>query len=100
MKDTNRAKGKTKIVYTEKMEDAHQTALDVIRANTYNHMISFNLIDRYLKVGTPIAIKTKNSIILNTYISAIKIIKSKSYAYVCGNMRIGFIDKLLKERKN
>lgn len=100
MKDANRAKGKTKIVYTEKMEDAHQTALDVIRANTYNHMISFNLIDRYFKVGTPIAIKTKNSIILNTYISAIKIIKSKSYAYTCGNMRVGFIDKLLKERKN
>ncbi len=99
MKDNNRAKGKTKIIYTEKMEDAPQEALDVIKQNTYNHMISFNLIDRYLKVGTPIAIKTKNSIILDTYISAIKITKSRMYEYICGNMRIGLIDKIKKERR-
>lgn len=99
MKDNNRAKGKTKIIYTEKIEDAPQEALDVIKQNTYNHMISFNLIDRYLKVGTPIAIKTKNSIILDTYISAIKITKSRMYEYICGNMRIGLIDKIKKERR-
>lgn len=99
MKDKNRAKGKTKIIYTEKMEDAPQEALDTIKQNTYNHMISFNLIDKYLKVGTPIAIKTKNSIILNTYISAIKITKSRMYEYTCGNMRVRFIDKIKKERR-
>lgn len=99
MKDNNRAKGKTKVIYTEKMEDAPQEALDVIKQNTYNHMISFNLIDRYLKVGTPIAIKTKNSIILDTYISAIKITKSRMYEYMCGNMRVRFIDKIKKERR-
>lgn len=52
------------------------------------------------KSGTPIAIKTKESLIFNTYISAIKITQNKFYEYTCGNIRINFIDKLLKERKN
>lgn len=99
MKDENRAKGKVETIYVEKMEDAPQEALNVIRQNTYNHMISFNLVSKYLKVGTPIAIKTKNSIILDTYISAVKIRKSQLYEYVCGNMRVGFINKLKKERR-
>lgn len=99
MNDENRAKGKVEIVYTEKMEDAHQVALDTMKQNTYNHMISFNFIDKYMKVGTPIAIKTKNSIILDTYISAVKIKKSRMYEYTCGNMRVGFIEKLKKEKR-
>lgn len=97
--NTNRADGETKIIYTEKMEDAKQTALDEFKQNSYNHMVSFNMLHRYMEVGTPIAIKTKKSVILNTYISAIKITQKKSYEYICGNMRIKFIDKLLKERK-
>ena len=51
------------------------------------------------KYGTPIAIKTKESLIFNTYISAIKITQKKFYEYTCGNIRINFIDKLLKERR-
>lgn len=95
----NRAEGKIETVYTENYEDAPQKALDVMKANSYNHNITFNLYDKYIKVGTPIAIKTKESIILNTYISAIKITQNKFYEYTCGNIRIKFIDKLLKERK-
>lgn len=99
MTNPNRADGKIETVYTENYEDAEQKALDVMKANAYNHNITFNLYDRYIKVGTPIAIKTKESIILDTYISAVKITQNKFYEYTCGNIRIKFIDKLLKERK-
>lgn len=99
MKNTNRAKGKIKTVYTQNYEDAPQKALDEIKTNTYNHNITFKYYDRYIKVGTPIAIKTKKSLIFDTYISAIKITQSKFIEYTCGNIRIKFIDKLLKERK-
>ena len=100
MNDENRAGGKVETVYTENYEDANQKALDVMKANSYNHNITFNLYDKYIKVGTPIAIKTKESIILDTYISAVKITQKKFYEYTCGNIRVKFIDKLLKERRN
>lgn len=100
MNDENRADGKTATVYTANYEDAQQTALDQMKANAYNHNITFSYHDRYIPVGTPIAIKTKESLIFDTYISAIKITQNKFYDYTCGNIRINFIDKLLKERKN
>lgn len=100
MNDVNRADGKVETIYTENYEDANQKALDVMKSNSYNHNITFNLYDKFLKVGTPIAIKTKKSIILDTYISAVKISQKKFYEYTCGNIRIKFIDKLLKERRN
>ena len=94
----NRAKGKTVTVYTEKYEDAKETALNQIKQNSYNHNITFDYYDRYLPIGTPIAIKTKESLIYNTYISAVVITESKFIKYTCGNIRVNFIDKLLKER--
>lgn len=96
--DTNRAEGRVETVYTASYEDAQQTALDVMKANSYNHNITFSYNDRLIGVGTPITIKTKESLIYNTYISAIKITQSKFIEYTCGNIRINFIDKLLKER--
>lgn len=99
MNDTNRAKGRTETVYIENYEEAKQKALDTMKANTYNHNITFDMYEKYMKVGTPIAIKTKESLIFNTYISAVKITPKKFYEYICGNIRIKFIDKLLKERK-
>lgn len=98
MTNENRAEGKTERVYTEKNEDARQTALDVFKQNSYNHNITFKY-NKYISVGTPIAIKTKESLILDTYISAIKITQRKFIEYTCGNIRIKFIDKLLKERR-
>ena len=98
MTNENRADGTVETVYTENMEDANQKALDVMKSNSYNHNITFNLTDKYIKVGTPIAIKTKKSIILDTYISAIKFTQARFFEYTCGNIRINFIDKLLKER--
>lgn len=96
----HRVDGRVVTTYTENFEDANQAALDVMKENSYNHNITFNIYDKYIKVGTPIAIKTKESIIYDTYISAIKITQKKFFEYVCGNIRIKFIDKLLKERKN
>ena len=100
MSNENRAEGKTVTIYTEKYEDAEQTALDQMKANAYNHNITFSYLDRIIPVGTPIAIKTKESLIYDTYISAIKITENKFIEYVCGNIRINFIDKLLKERNS
>ena len=99
MTNKNRAKGKTVTIYTENYEDARQTALDEIKANSYNHNITFDYYNRTISVGTPIAIKTKESIIYDTYISAIKITPGKMTEHTCGNIRTKFIDKLLKERK-
>lgn len=95
----NRAEGKIVTVYTANYEDAEQVALDQMKANAYNHNITFAYYDRFIPVGTPIAIKTKESLIFDTYISAIKITQNKFYEYTCGNIRINFIDKLLKERR-
>ena len=101
MLDENRAKGKTEVVYAENVEDAKQKALDTFKGNAYNHNVTFDYYDREIKVGTPITIKTKESLIYDTYISAVTKQKgSKFYKYTCGNIRIGFIDKLKKERKN
>lgn len=100
MNDPDRADGKIEMIYTENYEDANQEALNVMKANSYNHNITFDLLDKYIKVGTPIAIKTKDSIIFDSYISAITITPKRFYQYVCGNIRIKFIDKLLKERRN
>ena len=100
MNNENRADGTVETVYTEKMEDANQKALDTMKANSYNHNITFNLANEYIKIGTPIAIKTKKSIVLDTYISAVKFTQANFYEYTCGNIRTTFIDKIKKERKS
>lgn len=100
MNNENRADGTVETVYTEKMEDANQKALDIMKGNSYNHKITFNLANEYIKIGTPIAIKTRKSVILDTYISAVKFTQAKFFEYTCGNIRTNFIDKLKKERNN
>lgn len=97
--NANRAKGRTEVVYVKDIQEAEQKALDTIKTNRYNHNITFEMAGELMKTGTPIAIKTKNSTIFDTYISATKIKNnSKFVEYTCGNIRIKFIDKLLKER--
>lgn len=96
--DKDRAEGRTETVYTANYEDAEQTALDTIKSNRYNHNITFSYYNRLISIGTPIAIKTKESLIYDTYISALRITQNRFIEYTCGNIRINFIDKLLKER--
>lgn len=103
--DPERAIGDVETLYTSKSEDARQTALDKFKSNTYNHYISFKInrnsklfeVEK-LKIGTPLSVRTNNNIILNTYISAIRDDGSFFIEITCGNMRINFIDKILKER--
>lgn len=97
--DPDLAYGKITTVFTENYEEAPQTALDEFKSNSYNHNISFSY-NKYIPIGTPIAIKTKNQLILDTYISSVKITPKNFYEYQCGNIRIKFIEKLLKERKD
>ena len=94
MTNENRAEGATKRIYTEKQEDAKQAALDILKQNSYNHMITFGLLEKYIKIGTPMLVKTKKDKVLDTYISAIKITPGKFIEYTCGNIRIKFLDKL------
>ncbi len=102
----NRAVGDIEVLYTAKSEDAKQTALDKFKSNTYNHYISFKInrnsklfdVDK-LKIGTPLSVRTNNNIILDTYVSAISDTGNNFVSVTCGNMRVEFIDKLLKERK-
>ena len=51
-----------------------------------------------MKIGTPLSVRTNNNIILDTYVSAIKDNGSNFIEITCGNMRVNFIDKILKER--
>ena len=103
--DINRAKGNIETLYTSKPEDAYQTAMDKFKSNTYNHYISFDInrnselfdVSKF-KIGTPLNVKTNNSIVLDTYISAIADSGSNFLNITCGNMRVNFVDKLLKER--
>ena len=103
--DPERAVGDIETLYTSKSEDARQTALDKFKSNTYNHYISFKInrnsklfnIEE-MKIGTPLNVRTNNNIVLDTYISAIKDDGSNFIEITCGNMRINFIDKILKER--
>lgn len=99
-KDPNRAYGSTQRVYTANIEDAPQTALNIFRQNSYNHNITFSYYERIIPFGTPIAIKTKDSLIYDTYISSVRITSNKFVDYVCGNIRIGFIEKIKQERSN
>lgn len=103
--DQNRASGVVETVYTSKSEDAKQTALDTFKSNTYNHYISFKInrnsklfdVSKF-KIGTPLNVRTNNNIILDTYISEIIDNGDNFINITCGNMRIDFIDKILKER--
>lgn len=97
--DPDLAYGKITTVFTENYDEAPQTALDEFKSNSYNHNISFRY-NKYIPIGTPIAIKTKNQLILDTYISSVRITPKNFYEYQCGNIRIKFIEKLLKERKD
>lgn len=95
--DPNRAEGKTETIYTENMEDAEQSALNVIKQNSYNHNITFKS-KLELDVGQPISIRTKSSVVFDTYISSKVITEENFKKYTCGNIRLTLIDKILKER--
>lgn len=103
--DPDRATGKIETVYTEKFEDAYQTALNTFKGNSYKHYIGFRIRRsselfnvENIKIGTPLQVRTDNNIILDTYVSAITDNGGEFLQITCGNMRINFIDKIKQER--
>lgn len=102
--DPERATGLVETTYTSNSEDARQTALDIFKGNNYNHNISFNLrrdtelFDiKNIKIGTPVSIKTSNNIIYDTYISSIEDRNDVFLKITCGNMRIDFVETIMKK---
>lgn len=102
----NRVTGKTKRITVNQTDEVLQSMTDVFKGNSYQHNITFKinknskLIDvANLKLGTPIKIKTNNNVVNDTYISKIKKTNNKFIEFTCGNMRVDFIDKFLKERR-
>lgn len=104
--DVKRVFGKVQKTVVEKTEDAEQTALDIFKGNSYEHNITFTIRKdsklmnvKNIKIGQPILIKTKNNILQDTYISKIVDNNSNYITLTCGNIRINYIDKFLKERR-
>lgn len=105
MNDENRARGDVKLLTTENADDAKQVAIDAFKSNSYEHAVVFEIykksklfeIDK-LKIGAKVLIKTKDNL-LESYVSAIKKNESNFIEFTSGNMRIGFIPKLLQERR-
>lgn len=97
--DVNRLEGRIETISCDTLENAQEEALNVIRANTYKHLVEFNiaksskLIDvKELHIGRPIKIKTTDSI-YDSYISAIVLSDENFVQYKTGNLRIDFTDK-------
>jgi len=103
--DSNRVRGSVDCLYTENAADAYQTAVDAFKGNSYKHYIKFSIRKNSklfdvssFNIGTPLKVKTENGVV-ETYISAISDVGGAFLDITCGNMRIDFIDKLRKERK-
>lgn len=97
--DVNRLEGRIETISCDTLENAQEEALNVIKANTYKHLVEFNiaksskLIDvKELYIGRPIKIKTTDSI-YDSYISAIVLSDENFVQYKTGNLRIDFTDK-------
>lgn len=94
----NRIWGKATTIYTEHYEDARQEALNQLKSNKYEHYFTFESKEKY-DLLQKIKLKTTKNEIVESYISAIKDDGSEFYKYTCGNIRVNFIDKFLKEMR-
>ncbi len=104
--DVNRLEGRIETISCDTLENAQEEALNVIRANTYKHLVEFNiaksskLIDvKELNIGRPIKIKTQDSI-YDSYISAIILSDENFVQYKTGNLRIDFTDKQKLQKRS
>ena len=104
--DVNRLEGRIETISCDTLANAQEEALNVIRANTYKHLVEFNiaksskLIDvKDLHIGRPIKIKTEDSI-YDSYISAIILSDENFVQYKTGNLRIDFTDKQKLQKRS
>ena len=105
--DLNRAKGRIEVISVETTDKAYEEALNVIKGNTYKHLVEFKisksskLVDvSNLKIGTLIKIKTEDDV-YDSYISAIVINNNDNFIYYkSGSLRISLLDKLKQEKSD
>ena len=98
--DPERVNGKVETISVDTAETARQEALNVMKGNTYNHLVEFKITktSRLMDVtefhiGRKVRIKTEDDI-YDSYISAITI-KDENFIYFkSGNLRTTLIDKL------
>jgi microcystin-dependent protein len=104
--DINRAKGRTETISVETLDKANEEALNIIRGNTYKHLVEFQISKKsklvdvtQLKIGRLTKIKTDDDV-YDSYISAISINDNDNFiSYKSGNLRISLLDKLKQEKK-
>lgn len=104
--DPDRVSGKIEVISVETADMAYEEALNVIKGNSYNHLVEFKIAKTsklmditQLHIGRPIRIKTDDDI-YDSYISAITLSDENFVYFKSGNLRNTLLDKLKKETNN
>ena len=100
--DPDRASGRIETISVDTVDTAREEALNVIKGNTYNHLVEFKIAKTSklmdvteLYVGRNVRIRTEDDI-YDSYISAITLRDENFIYFKSGNLRTTLIDKLKK----
>ena len=104
--DPDRAKGKVEVISVDTADKAAEEALNVIRGNSYNHLVEFKIaktsklmdISKFT-IGRPVRIKTDDDI-YDSYISAITLSDENFVYFKSGKLRATFLEKIKKNTNN
>lgn len=90
--------GSSTTIYVEKAEDMAQECLNQFKSNKYEHNFTFKSTYEY-EMLEYIQLKTTTGELVDTYISSKKDNGNGLYTYQCGNLRVDFISKFIKEMR-
>lgn len=100
--DPDRASGNIEVISIDKQEDAYQECLNVMKGNSYKHLVEFKiaktskLVDvTKLEIGSLVKIRTEDGV-YDSYISAITLTDENFVYFKSGNIRISALDKIKK----